>query len=229
MADENADVPRRDRPAGPELARVHDAFFDARGLESDVDWAEAAFVRLVRDDVRVDVVEQELNDAVPAVRDDQVDPEETYGPPQEWARERVSWLREAGLDVFDDALMLDVRGSVVAALAVAAAISLLLSGSVVFSLLSSAAGAKDLTLGLAIMPLLLGAVIMIVIGVYARSKARHPVVVTMVTCALTVIVGSMAIAGLIVPLGQVGPRFSGYWTPALVPAYAGAAWAVSRL
>ncbi len=76
MSDESADAPRKDRPAGPELARVHEAFFRARTHESDVDWAEGAFVRLVMDDVRIDVAEQLLIDAAETVRDVQIDPAE---------------------------------------------------------------------------------------------------------------------------------------------------------
>lgn len=229
MSDESADAPRMDRPAGPELARVHEVFLQARGRESDVDWAESAFVRLVMDDVRIDVAQQVLVDAVATVRDAQVDPGEAYGPPQEWARERVTDLREAGLDVFDDALMLDVRESVVSALGVAAGISLLLFGSQLFSLLPSADPVTDLTVGMVLMPLLVGAIIMIVIAVYKRASLRYSFGTVVGISGVTVIVGSMAVAGLIVPLGQIGPRVNGFWSLALVPVYGVAAWAVSRL
>lgn len=229
MPDESADTPRRVRPAGPELARVHEVFFQARGRESDGDWAEAVFVRLVVDDVRIDVAEQVLIDAADAVRDAQVDAGEVYGPPQEWAREQLTELREAGLDVFDDALMLDVRESVVSTLAVAASVSLLLFGSRLLSFLPPADPASDLTVGMALMPLLVGAMTMTLIAVYKRASARYAFGIAAGMSALTLIAGSMAIAGLIVPLGQVGPGVNGFWSLVLVPVYGGGAWAVARL
>ncbi|WP_235736835.1 hypothetical protein [Nocardioides alcanivorans] len=229
MSDESADALRKDRPAGPELARIHEVFFQARGRESDIDWADAVFIRLVMDDVRIDVAEQVLIDAAETVRDSQVDPGEAYGPPQEWARERVAELYEAGLDVFDDALILDVRESVVSALEVAAGLSLLLFGSQLLSFLPFADPATELTVGMALMPVLVGAMIMTLIAVYKRAGARWAFGITVGISGLTVIVGSVAIAGLIVSLGQVGPRVSGFWSLALVPVYGVAAWTVAQL
>jgi hypothetical protein len=229
VVDENAGVPRRDRPAGPELARVHEEFFRVRRDESDVDWAEASFVHLLRDDVRIDVVEQMLTDASEAIRDARVDPSEAFGPPEEWAREQVTDLRESGLDVFDDALMLDARQSVVAALGVAAGASLLLFANRILSLLPFAGSAADLTVGMSLMPLMLGALIMALIAVYTRASARYPFGAAVAVSALTLVAGSMAVAGVIVPLGKVGLRVDGLWALALVAAYGSAALAVARL
>ncbi|MCL3777389.1 MULTISPECIES: hypothetical protein [unclassified Actinomyces] len=130
--------------------------------------------------------------------------------------------------MFDDALMLDARESVVSAPGVAAGVSLLLFGSQLLSLLPFADRVTDLTVGMALMPLLVGAMIMALITVYKRANARYSFGFTVAVSGLTVVVGSVAIAGLIVPLGQVGPRVSGFWSLVLVPVYGVAAWAVAR-
>lgn len=65
---------RRERPAGPELARIHDALFDARHEEADVEWADRAFVHMGFAAVRLDQVELLLSEGAAAVRASQEGP-----------------------------------------------------------------------------------------------------------------------------------------------------------
>lgn len=230
MTPDSPDIGRPDRPVGPELTRVHGEFFAARHDESDVEWAQTAFASMVFDDVRIDVAEHLLNEIAPTVREAQESPEELFGPAVAWADERMAELKREGVDVFEDPLRLDVREVVVYSFGSASVLSALVVVSELFSALFGADGGPDrLSLGLALMPLLISVLIMVLISVYKRTTARFRFPIAAAACAAVVVGGAVTIASLIMPLGQVTLPAHPLWIGVLIPVYAAACWAGSRL
>ncbi|WP_152352421.1 hypothetical protein [Brachybacterium subflavum] len=224
-------TPVTERPTGPELGRVVQAFRSARGVDADADWAELAFVRMVFEDVRIDVAEKQLVDAAATVREAQESPKTLFEAPSEWADQQVEDLRGAGLDVFEDPLIMGPRESVVAALGIASGLSALFFLSQLLDLLFGGDGPADLTIGFALMPLLLAVLIVVLIGVFKRAVARFRFPVVIALCAAVVVLGAGGAASILVPLGQEGTdiRLAWGWSILLVPVYAALAWMVAKL
>ncbi|UEJ84269.1 hypothetical protein Bra3105_08170 [Brachybacterium halotolerans subsp. kimchii] len=221
-----------ERPTGPELGRVAEAFHAARGVETDADWAELALVRLVFGDVRIDVVEQVLTEAAGTVREAQESPAELFGAPSEWADQQAEQLREAGLDVFEDPLIMGWREGVLTTLGLASGLSALFFLSQLLDLLvGSESGPTDVTAGFALMPLLLSAMLVVVIAVYKRAVARFRFPIVVALCAAVVVLGAGGVASIIVPLAREGAdaRLAWGWSILLVPLYAALCWVVAKL
>jgi hypothetical protein len=224
-------TPVTERPTGPELGRVAHAFRSARGIDADADWAELAFVRMVFGDVRIDVAEKQLVDAAATVREAQEAPKSLFGAPSEWADQQVEDLRGAGFDVFEHPLIMGPRESAVTALGVASGLSALFFLSQLLHLLFGGDGPADLTIGFALMPLLLAVLIVVLIAVFKRAVARFRFPIVIALCAAVVALGAGGAASILMPLGQEGAglRLAWGWGILLVPAYAALAWVVAKL
>jgi hypothetical protein len=221
---------RADRPAGPELARVHDALFAARHQETDVDWADRAFVHMGFADVRLDQAELLLTEAADTVRDAQESPQDLFGDPTDWADQRIRDMRESGLDVFEDALLMGPREAIIASFGLAAGMSALFFLSQLLDLvLGTETGPSPLTPGFALAPLLISGAIILLITVFKRATPRHPFPVAIGLCAVVLVLCGAGIASIIMPLGQSDLRAGWLWSTLLVPAYAALAWVISKL
>lgn len=221
-----------ERPTGPELSRVARAFQSARGIDGDADWAELALIRMVFEDVRIDVAERQLTDAAATVSEAQESPKALFGRPSEWADLQAEELREAGLDVFEDPLVMGLREGVVTTLGVASGLSALFFLSQLLDLLFGGdAGPTDLTIGFALMPLLLAALLVVLIAVYKRAVARFRFPIVVALCAAVVVLGAGGAASILMLLGQRGPdiHLAWSWSILLVPVYAALTWVVAKL
>lgn len=229
-AESSGGAVRRDRPAGAELARVHDEFFAARHSEDDVEWADRVFVHMGFADVRLDQAELLLHEAAATVMEAREDAHELFGAPTEWADERIRELRESGLDVFEDPLLMGPRETVITAVGLASGLSALL---VLVQLLNRVFGdhdsPDDLTPGFALVPLLLAGAITALITVFKRATPRFRFPVVIGLCAVTLALSAAGIASIIVPLGQSDLRAAWGWAFLLVPLYAVLAWVIAKL
>lgn len=221
---------RRERPAGPELARIHDALFAARHEEADVEWADRAFVHMGFAAVRLDQVELLLSEVAAAVRASQEGPQDLFGDPTDWADERMRELRESGLDVFEDSLLMGPREFTTTTFGLASGLSALFFLSQLLDLvLGGEEGPTGLSPGFAVLPLLIAAALMLLITVFKRATPRFRFPVVIALCAGTVVLASAGIAGILVPLAQSGLEAGWLWTILLVPLYAVLAWTIATL
>ncbi|MBK0330842.1 hypothetical protein I8D64_05440 [Brachybacterium sp. MASK1Z-5] len=221
-----------ERPTGPELSRVARAFQSARGIDGDADWAELALIRMVFEDVRIDVAEKQLMDAAATVSEAQESPKPLFGRPSEWADQQAEELREVGLDVFEDPLVMGLREGAVTTLGVASGLSALFFLSQLLDLLFGGdAGPTDLTIGFALMPLLLAALLVVLIAVYKRTVARFRFPIVVALCAAVVVLGAGGAASILMLLEQRSPdvHLTCGWSILLVPLYAALTWVVAKL
>jgi len=86
----------------PDVLAVLDGFREARGSADDRAWAERAYYRLFRDDVRSSAAARALDQALDLVRESGEGPAELYGSADDWAEEQRARWAEEGSDVTDD-------------------------------------------------------------------------------------------------------------------------------
>ncbi|UQN28202.1 hypothetical protein [Brachybacterium kimchii] len=232
-ADDPAPAPNAstaiERPSGEQLRRAEEAFLAARGEATDTDWAELAFARLVFADVQVEVAEQLLTGAAQTLAEAQEAPSALWGAPGDWADEQVAELRASGVDVFDDSLLMGPRESVLTAFGLAAGLAALFFVAELISLLIGDDLRAGLSIGLAIAPLLLGALLVATITVYKRALGRFSFPVTILLCALTVAAGAAVAANVMIPLGGVRLGVPSLLVVVMVPVYAGLAWVIGKV
>lgn len=204
------------------------AYLTARQEPADADWAEHALVTLVFAGVQIDVAEETLLDTVELVQDSREGPEDLYGPARDWALQQIEVMQSEGLEAFDDPLRMGPRDATVFTLGWASALSAVLVASNLLDLLPGRE-VGDLTVGLALMPLLLSAAIVALICVYKRASRRFPFPVTAALAVLTLAITSVTAALIIMPLGQTGPRITGWWAALLIPGYGILCWTTAKL
>lgn len=230
MNNDNTNRSFRKASAGVELTRVEEAFFGARTVEADIEWAQDAFVRLVLFDVKIEIAESALTEAAWVVGESQAPPAELFGPAFEWAEGQVIELKREGVDALEKPMHLSVRQMLVYSLCSAAVFSVLLCGVLLLgSFFDRGVDPPQFTIGLGIMPWLISLVTFVLINAYTRASEHFSFAKAGSISAGVIVIGAAAVAGIVMPLGQYGPKANIFWTAALVPGYALLCFFVSKL
>lgn len=209
----------------PDVLAVLDGFREARGSADDRAWAERAYYRLFRDDVRSSAAARALDQALDLVRESGEGPEELYGSADDWAEEQRARWAEEGSDVTDDsgAQLRDVP-----LIASVGAVVLTLLLGVVHAL--SGEWEVTYTIGLVTMPFTISAAALLSLWTYERLLRRRRVAVAAAGALGTLLVCAVAIA-LAFATGNPHPiaHASVLWFVPLLGGYAGLAWVLGKV
>lgn len=202
----------------PPLPALLDRFAVARGVPADEDWAAAAAGRFLLDDVREEIVLRELTEALAAVEGSGQGPEELFGPPVDWARERAAEASAAGEPVLDTDPPLMWRAAPCNALIIAALFSVPFAA--VFAFRDGLS--VDYTWGHVLFSLVLAVVMTVVITLWSQTILRRSFSATVgivAAGAVPLVVG----AGFLLPWLSEQPLFTGSvgWYAAIVAGYLG--------
>ncbi|MGO3153863.1 MAG: hypothetical protein ACTIJJ_14740 [Galactobacter sp.] len=209
--------------------RVANEFRDVHGSEADAEWASTAAMTMVWKDVREPYVEAVLGAASQNLQESSESAQATFGSPDAWAQEQISWLKSEGFDAIEPAL-----GPVPLPVAVENCLWLATWFSVLFSLtqlLGLLPGREpwELSIVMALSPLLLAGCCSITYATYAWSRPRHRFATSVVMALPVVALCAGATAVLLLSMVDAGPRLAWPWTFALVGVYGLLAWGVSTL
>ena len=207
------------------LDAVAGYFRHARGEQSDEDWARAAAVRLVLDDVRAPLIREALFELVPVLEDAQEPAEDLFGDAIGWAREKQADWRSDGVPARaatgPRSLPAFVHGAFVGAAAATPAFALLRMFADGWTL--------DFTLALVIFPLFLSMGVFGFLALWNWLVPRRSRGTAIALTALALIGFSAAVASSFALLhGVLLWRGSGFWLLAVAAGYgllaAGTRW-----
>lgn len=208
---------------------VENEFRDVHGSEADAEWASTAAMTLVWNDVRKPYVAAVLGAASQNLQDSAESAQATFGSPDAWAQEQISWLKSEGFDAIEPSL-----GPVPFPVAVEICLWLATWFSLLFSLtqlLGLLPGRKpwELSIVMALSPMLLAGCCSITYATYAWSRPRHRFATSVVMTLPVVALSAVATAVLLLSTLHAGPRLAWPWTFALVGVHGLLAWGVGTL
>lgn len=183
-----------------EIAQVSD-------LPEDTDWVQTAFASLATHFVKATASESAVRGVIRQVAATGQSASELYGPPQEWAAQKIAVWRDKGTQVFVEDTPLSFKEYIGFSLCLAAFYSLL--SLLVLVLPSERLG--DPKIGMLVAPVLL-AFLTVGVGIlYQRANKRWGFVKALIACVLFTLLASGATAGIFSLLDATSTRYSSWW------------------
>ncbi|GMA38040.1 hypothetical protein [Mobilicoccus caccae] len=206
------------------MTDVLDRFRRAREEERDELWAGRALLVLTTNDVSDSRIRQALDEAVELVESSGEGPEDLFGDPDAWARERIDGWVDDGVAYHSPDGPEDANTLVSVTGILATFISLVVVG--VHALKGQ--WNVDYTIGWLVFPVLGAATTMATLTVWERLAGRRPWLVALAGAGATFVVGvAITTTALLAPGGELG-RASLGWLLLLPVALGALTWAASR-
>lgn len=207
------------------LTGVLTAYREARGEARDEAWAQRAVAAMLLEHVDGAAARSELEDALTLVRESGEGPQALYGDAAEWVASRLREAPEEGRVLVDGTPDTSWRDALVIGCVVAAVLTVM---QLVVLLLTDG-WTTDYRWGWVLFPLVSGLMCTLALAAWERVLLRRPRWVAVAAAGAVVVIGVLALTGLVMGVDAVFATASTFWWGALAVAYAVLAGLLERV